>query len=72
MWIKAVEGLDEAKRQVSELAKSSQDDYFIFDTGTGRVMAESLRAAQSSLSPGTQLRAISPELAGQNDFRPKP
>ncbi len=41
MWIKAVEGFDEAKRQVIELAKLSPGDYFIFDTGTVRVIGES-------------------------------
>jgi hypothetical protein len=35
MWIKAVDGFNEAKRQVSELAKLSPGDYFIFDTRTG-------------------------------------
>jgi hypothetical protein len=46
MWIKAVEGLNEANRQVSELAKLSPGDYFIFDTRTSRVIVESLRAAK--------------------------
>jgi hypothetical protein len=46
MWIKAVEGFDEAKREVSELAELSPGDYFIFNTRTGRVVAENLRAAK--------------------------
>ncbi len=29
MWIKAIEGFDEAKREVSELAELSPGDYFI-------------------------------------------
>jgi hypothetical protein len=39
MWIKAVEGFNETERQVSELANLSPGDYFIFETGTGRVIA---------------------------------
>ena len=32
MWIKAVEGFDEAKRELSELAELSPGDSFIFNT----------------------------------------
>ena len=46
MWIKAVEGFDEAKRELSELAELSPGDYFIFNTRTGRVIAENLHAAK--------------------------
>ncbi len=55
MWIKAVEGFDEAKREVSELAKLSPGDYFIFNTRTGRVIAENLRAAKVGVNPESQL-----------------
>jgi len=33
MWIKAIEGFEEAKREVSELVELSPGDYFIFNTG---------------------------------------
>jgi hypothetical protein len=46
MWIKAVEGFDEAKRELSELAELSPGDYFIFNTRTGRVIAEKPHAAK--------------------------
>jgi hypothetical protein len=52
MWIKAVEGFDEAKRQVFELAKLSPGDYFIFDTRTSRVVARNLHAERSEAFPG--------------------
>jgi hypothetical protein len=44
MWVKAVEGFDEAKRELSELAELSPGDYF--NTRTGRVIAENLHAAK--------------------------
>ena len=39
IWIKAVEGLEEAKRQVAELAAICPGSYFIFSTTNSRVIA---------------------------------
>jgi hypothetical protein len=39
IWIKAVEGLDEAKRQLDHLAANCPGDYFIYNTRNGRVIA---------------------------------
>jgi len=39
IWIKAVEGLDEAKRQLDHLTANSPGDYFIYNTRNGRVIA---------------------------------
>jgi hypothetical protein len=39
IWIKAVEGLEEAKRQVTQLATTCPGDYFIFNTRNNRVVA---------------------------------
>jgi hypothetical protein len=52
MWIKAVEGFDEAKREVSELARFSPGDYFIFDTRTGRVVTRDLLAERAEVFTG--------------------
>jgi len=38
IWIKAVETLDEAKRQLRELSKESPGEYFIFNAIHGRVV----------------------------------
>jgi hypothetical protein len=46
MWIKAVEGFDEAKREVSELAELSPGDYFIFNARTGQLIAENHQTAK--------------------------
>lgn len=46
MWIKAVKGFDEAKRELSELAELSPGDYFIFNTRTGRAIAENHHTAK--------------------------
>jgi len=48
VWIKAVEGFDEAKRELSELAELSPGDYFIFNTRTGRVIAQNLHGAKAA------------------------
>jgi hypothetical protein len=39
IWIKAVEGLDEARRQLDHLAANCPGDYFIYNTRNGRVIA---------------------------------
>jgi hypothetical protein len=38
MWIRAVEGLEEAKRQLRQLAEASPGDYFIYNTRNGQVI----------------------------------
>ncbi len=35
VWISAVDGLEEAKRQVRRLADSNPGDYFVYDAGRG-------------------------------------
>lgn len=38
VWIKAVESLEEAKRQLMQIAAHTPGDYFIFNTGNGQVI----------------------------------
>lgn len=38
IWVKAVEGLEEARRQLLEMASTVPGDYFIYDTRYGRVL----------------------------------
>ena len=38
IWVKAVEGLEEAKRQLLEMENRAPGDYFIYDTRYGRVL----------------------------------
>ncbi len=38
IWIKAVENLEEAKRQLSQMAAVSPGDYFIYNSRNGRVI----------------------------------
>ncbi len=40
IWIKAVEGLEEAKRQLAEMASENPGTYFIFNTRIGRVVVD--------------------------------
>jgi hypothetical protein len=35
LWVKAVEGLEEAKRQLGRLAEVNPGDYMIYDTRLG-------------------------------------
>jgi hypothetical protein len=35
LWIRAVEGLEEAKRQIFQLARINPGDYFIYDACRG-------------------------------------
>lgn len=38
LWIEAVEGLEEARKRMREIAAGSPGDYFIFDTGAGQIV----------------------------------
>jgi hypothetical protein len=38
IWVKAVDGLDEAKRQLARLTASSSDEYFIYNIQKGCVI----------------------------------
>ena|ERR1700688_2016161 len=38
IWIKAVESLEEAKRQLTQIAAASPGEYFIYNTYEGRVI----------------------------------
>ena len=40
IWIKAVEGLDEAKSQLRQMAQSSPGDYFICNLRNGNVITQ--------------------------------
>jgi hypothetical protein len=40
MWVKAVDGLEEAKNQLSRLAASSPGEYFIYSVRQGCVVQE--------------------------------
>jgi hypothetical protein len=39
LWVQAVEGLEEAKRQLTQMALASPGDYFIYNTRSGEVIA---------------------------------
>jgi hypothetical protein len=38
IWVTSVENLEEAKRQLMQMAETSPGDYFIFSTREGRVI----------------------------------
>jgi hypothetical protein len=38
VWIKAVEGLEEAKRQLLQISETAPGDYFIYNTRNGQVI----------------------------------
>ena len=38
IWIKAVESLEEATKQVAELSEATPGDYFIFNAISGKVI----------------------------------
>ena len=44
MWVKAVDGLEEAKAQLARLAASSPGEYFIYSVRNGRVVQASMAA----------------------------
>ena len=39
IWVKAVDTLDEARRQIVALAEATPGDYFIFNAISGQVIA---------------------------------
>ena len=39
MWIKAVESLEEARRQLVQMSEKDPGEYFIFNTMNGQVLA---------------------------------
>jgi hypothetical protein len=39
LWLKAVVGLEEARRQLTQMAETSPGDYFIYNTRNGQVIA---------------------------------
>jgi len=39
LWVRAVECLEEAKRQLTQMALASPGDYFIYNTRSGEVIA---------------------------------
>ncbi len=50
VWMKAVEGLEEAKYELAQLADRIPGDYFIYDTRNGSVI-NAEKSAFFSLSP---------------------
>jgi hypothetical protein len=40
IWVKAVEGLEEAKRQLAEMANDTPGRYFIFNSRSGIVVPD--------------------------------
>jgi hypothetical protein len=52
----AVEGFDEAKHEVPELAELSPGDSFIFNTRTGQVIAENHHTAKVMWAHWGELR----------------
>jgi hypothetical protein len=38
LWVKAVDGLDEARAQLARLAASSRDEYFIYSVKNGCIV----------------------------------
>ena len=40
IWVKAVEGLEEAKRQLAKMASDCPGNYFIFNTRSGTIVVE--------------------------------
>jgi hypothetical protein len=39
IWVRAVEGLEEARRQLMQMAQAAPGDYFIYNTRNGQVIA---------------------------------
>jgi hypothetical protein len=44
LWVKAVVGLEEAKKQLARLAANSPDEYFIYCVHNGRVVERRMAA----------------------------
>jgi hypothetical protein len=40
IWVKAVEGLEEAKRQLAQMANENPGKYFIFNTRSGLIVVD--------------------------------
>lgn len=38
IWLRAVDGLAEAKRQLSEIAKNEPGDYFLYNSPSGQII----------------------------------
>jgi hypothetical protein len=38
IWLRAVDGLAEAKQQLSEIARSEPGDYFLYNSPTGQII----------------------------------
>ena len=38
IWLRAVDGLNEAKKQLSEIAYSEPGDYFLYNSPTGQII----------------------------------
>jgi hypothetical protein len=57
LWVKAVDGLDQARDQLASLAESSPDEYFIYSAQNGSVIQ-----ARSGL-PGTRRGAVARRLS---------
>lgn len=39
IWVKAVDGLEEARRQLDQLMKTAPGEYFIFNTRNGQIIS---------------------------------
>jgi hypothetical protein len=44
LWVKAVEGLEEAKAQLARIAATTPGEYFIYSVRNGRVVQTELAA----------------------------
>jgi hypothetical protein len=44
LWVKAVDGLEEARAQLARLAASAPGDYFIYSMRDGRILQMKLAA----------------------------
>jgi hypothetical protein len=40
IWVKAVEGLEEAKRQLAQMANDTPGNYFIFNSRSGLILLD--------------------------------
>jgi hypothetical protein len=40
IWVKAVEGLEEAKRQLAQMANDTPGNYFIFNSRRGLILLD--------------------------------
>lgn len=48
LWVKAVEGFEEASAQVARLAESSPDEYFIYNPFNGTVIQTRMASGAQS------------------------